>query len=89
MGAGTGLSTCSDLGRSRNLSSSTLAYNWRDCTPRVVPIGFHWNGEEIVLATATDARKTKVLTNGSKVAMSIDRDFSASKVLAFLELSFT
>ena len=23
----------------------------RDGTPRVVPIGFHWNGEEIVLAT--------------------------------------
>ena len=24
-----------------------LAYNWRDGTPRVIPIGFHWNGEEI------------------------------------------
>jgi len=31
-----------------------LAYTWRDGTPRVVPIGFHWNGQEIVLATATD-----------------------------------
>jgi Pyridoxamine 5'-phosphate oxidase len=58
-----------------------LAYNWHDGTPRVVPIGFHWNGEEIVLATATDAPKTKALTNGSKVAVSIDRDFSASKIL--------
>jgi Pyridoxamine 5'-phosphate oxidase len=58
-----------------------LAYNWRDGTPRVVPIGFNWNGEEIVMATATDAPKTKVLTNGSKVAVSIDRDFSASKIL--------
>jgi hypothetical protein len=58
-----------------------LAYNWRDGTPRVVPIGFHWNGEELVMATATDAPKTKVLTNGSKVAVSIDRDFSASKIL--------
>src|SRR2546428_7074392 len=58
-----------------------LAYNWRDGTPRVVPIGFHWNGEEIVMATAVDAPKTKVLTNGSKVAVSIDRDFSASKIL--------
>jgi hypothetical protein len=28
-----------------------LAYTWRDGTPRVVPIGFHWNGAEIVLAT--------------------------------------
>ena len=58
-----------------------LAYNWRDGTPRVIPIGFHWNGEEIVMATAMDAPKTKVLTNGSKVAVSIDRDFSASKIL--------
>ena len=58
-----------------------LAYNWRDGTPRVVPIGFHWNGEEIVMATATDSPKTKVLTNGSKVALSIDRDYSASKIL--------
>ena len=58
-----------------------LAYNWRDSTPLVVPIGFHWNGEEIVMATAVDAPKTKVLTNGSKVAVSIDRDFSASQIL--------
>lgn len=58
-----------------------LAYNWRDGTPRVIPIGFHWNGREIVMATAVDAPKTKVLTNGSKVAVSIDRDFSASKIL--------
>ena len=58
-----------------------LAYNWRDGTPRVVPIGFHRNGEELVMATATDAPKTKVLTNGSKVAVSIVPDFAASKIL--------
>ena len=58
-----------------------LAYNWRDGTPRVVPIGFHWNGEELVMATATDAPKTKVLTDGSKVAVSIVPDFAASKIL--------
>src|SRR5437667_8295441 len=58
-----------------------LAYNWRDGTPCVVPIGFHWNGEEIVMATGVDAPKTKVLTNGSKVAVSIDRDLSASQIL--------
>jgi len=28
-----------------------LAYVWRDGTPRVIPIWFHWNGEEIVLGT--------------------------------------
>jgi Pyridoxamine 5'-phosphate oxidase len=58
-----------------------LAYTWRDGTPRVVPIGFHWNGQEIVLATATDAPKTKVLKNGSKVAVSIDHNSSPPKIL--------
>jgi len=62
-------------------SPAHLAYTWRDGTPRVVPIGFHWNGQEIVLATATDAPKTKVLKNGSKVAVSIDRDSSPPKIL--------
>ena len=38
-----------------------LAYNWRDGTPRVVPIGFHWNGNEIVLGTPPDAPKMKVM----------------------------
>ena len=33
------------------------------------------------MATATDAPKTKVLTNGSQVAVSIDRDFAASQIL--------
>src|SRR2546426_4381444 len=58
-----------------------LAYTWRDGTPRVIPMGFHWNGQEIVMATTADAPKTKVLTNGSKVAVSIDRDFPASQIL--------
>ena len=48
-----------------------LAYNWRDGTPRVIPMGFHWNGQEIVMASEADAPKTKVLTTGSKVAVSI------------------
>ena len=62
-------------------SPAHLAYTWRDGTPRVVPIGFHWNGQEIVLATATDAPKTKVLKNGSKVAVSIEHDSSPPKIL--------
>lgn len=43
-----------------------LAYNWRDGTPRVVPIGFHWNGSEIVLGTPVDAPKMQVLQMGRK-----------------------
>lgn len=58
-----------------------LAYAWRDGTPRVIPIGFHWNGQEIVLATTEDAPKTKVLKNGTKVAMSIDHNSWPPKIL--------
>lgn len=62
-------------------SLAHLAYNWHDGTPRVVPIGFYWNGQEIVMATATDAPKTKVLKNGAKVAVSIEHDSSPPKIL--------
>lgn len=49
-----------------------LAYNWLDGTPRVVPIGFHWSGSEIVIGSPPDAPKMKALTDGSKVAVTID-----------------
>jgi hypothetical protein len=51
-----------------------LAYNWRDGTPRVVPIWFHWDGETIVLGSPPNAPKVNVLPNNSKVALTIDRD---------------
>src|SRR5262249_20316757 len=49
-----------------------LAYVWRDGTPRVVPIWFHWTGSEIVFGTAPTAVKLKVLQNNSPVAVTID-----------------
>ncbi len=51
-----------------------LAYTWRDGTPRVIPIWFHWDGETIVLGTPPNAPKVDVLPNNSKVALTIDRD---------------
>lgn len=36
-----------------------LAYVAIDGTPRVVPIGFHWNGTTIVVTTPTNAPKLK------------------------------
>ena len=30
-----------------------LAYVWTDGTPRVIPIGFRWNGKELVFGTPT------------------------------------
>ncbi|MDQ3928176.1 MAG: pyridoxamine 5'-phosphate oxidase family protein [Chloroflexota bacterium] len=58
-----------------------FAYTWTDGTPRVIPIGFHWNGEEIVLGTPPDAPKMKALKDGAKVALTIDSDRMPHKVL--------
>jgi hypothetical protein len=58
-----------------------LAYTWSDGTPRVIPIGFHWNGEEIVVGTRSDAPKMKVLRDGDAVALTIDSDTMPYKVL--------
>ena len=49
-----------------------LAYNWHDGTPRVVPIWFHWDGEELVMAGPPDAPKVEALRRNPKVAVSID-----------------
>jgi hypothetical protein len=58
-----------------------LAYVWRDGTPRIVPIWFHWTGAEFVLGTPPDAPKVKVLKDGTRVALSIDSDTFPYKVL--------
>jgi nitroimidazol reductase NimA-like FMN-containing flavoprotein (pyridoxamine 5'-phosphate oxidase superfamily) len=58
-----------------------FAYTWHDGTPRVVPIWFHWNGEEIVLGTPSDAPKMQVLRDGAKVALTIDGDTMPYKAL--------
>ena len=58
-----------------------LAYVWTDGTPRVVPIGFHWNGREVVLGTPPDAPKMKALKDGTTVALSIDTTTPPYKVL--------
>jgi hypothetical protein len=52
--------------------AARLAYNWRDGTPRVVPIWSYWNGSEIILCGPPDAPKMKVLRDGVKVALTID-----------------
>ncbi len=58
-----------------------LAYVWRDGTPRVIPIWFHWNGEEIVLGTPPKAPKMRALTQNSRVALTIDTNTWPNKVL--------
>lgn len=58
-----------------------LAYVWMDGTPRVVPIWFHWNGREIVMATPPKAPKLKALRQNPKVAITIDENDYPQKVL--------
>ena len=61
-----------ELLHSTNLAR--LAYTWRDGTPRVIPIWFHWDGETIVLGSPPNAPKVDVLPTNSKVTLTIDRD---------------
>jgi PPOX class probable F420-dependent enzyme len=58
-----------------------LAYIGTDGTPRVVPIWFHWNGEELVMGTPPKAPKLKALAKNPKVAITIDDNAFPHKVL--------
>ena len=65
----------------RSKIPARLAYNWTDGTPRVIPIGFHWNGKEIVICGPLDAPKMKALKNGAHVALTIDSNAMPYRVL--------
>jgi hypothetical protein len=58
-----------------------LAYIWTDGTPRVIPIWFHWNGRELVMATPPKAPKLKALAKNPKVSLTIDDNIFPHKVL--------
>src|SRR5579864_8276022 len=65
----------------RSKIPARLAYVWTDGTPRVVPIWFHWNGREIIMATPPKAPKLKALAKNPKVALTIDDNTFPHKVL--------
>jgi Pyridoxamine 5'-phosphate oxidase len=58
-----------------------LAYVWPDGTPRVIPIWFHWNGHDIVMASPPKAPKLRALAKNPKVALTIDDNTFPHKVL--------
>jgi hypothetical protein len=58
-----------------------LAYVWTDGTPRVIPIWFHWDGREFVMATPPKAPKLKALAKNPKVSLTIDDNIFPHKVL--------
>lgn len=69
------------------LDSATLlrlAYNGSDGFPRVIPIGFHWNGNQIVVCTAATAPKVQALSSRPNVALTIDVGDTPSEAEALL-----
>jgi nitroimidazol reductase NimA-like FMN-containing flavoprotein (pyridoxamine 5'-phosphate oxidase superfamily) len=53
-------------------SAAHLAYTATDGTPRVIPVGFFWTGDQFVIATATTSPKVKALSVRPDVALAID-----------------
>lgn len=64
----------------QSTNMAKLAYVWKDGSPRVVPIWFHWNGKELVFGSSPGMPKVKVVDN-AKVAVTIDGSTYPYKVL--------
>jgi len=65
----------STTGAQQLLTSSSmarLAYIAMDATPRVIPIGFHWTGDQVVVSTAATAPKVAALSLHPDVALTIE-----------------
>jgi hypothetical protein len=58
-----------------------LAYIGTDGAPRVIPIWYHWNGKDFVMATPPKAPKLKALAKNPKVSFTIDDNTFPHKVL--------
>jgi hypothetical protein len=58
-----------------------MAYNGVDGDPRVIPIGFWVEGEQIVMATVPKSAKVAALRKNPKVALTIDTGAFPPKVL--------
>ena len=53
-------------------SAAHLAYIGKDGTPRVIPVGCYWTGDEFVISCATTSPKVAALSARPDVALSID-----------------
>src|SRR5689334_19807982 len=58
-----------------------FAYNGLDGDPRVVPIGFWMEGDQLQIATVPKAAKVAALKKNPKVAITIDKGAFPPKVL--------
>jgi hypothetical protein len=68
----------------RSAPLARLAYNGPDGFPRVVPCGFFWNGEVVIVCTATTAPKAQALRVRPNVAVTIDDASTSAGALAVL-----
>src|SRR5690625_516192 len=53
-------------------TSAHFAYTAKDGTPRVIPVGFYWTGEQFIISTASTAPKVAALSARPDVALTID-----------------
>ena len=56
----------------QSANPARLAYMALDGSPRVVPVGFHWDGESIVIGTVPGSAKVAALEANPAVALTID-----------------
>jgi hypothetical protein len=64
------------------LSPLRLAYVAQDGTPRVVPVLFHWTGEEVVMGGFAPSARGRALRANPRVALTIDTDEQPPEVLS-------
>ncbi|MEA2716458.1 MAG: hypothetical protein QOI99_775 [Actinomycetota bacterium] len=58
-----------------------MGYVAKDGTPRCIPTGFFWNGEQLVMCTAKNAPKLGHLKINPAVSLTIDTDEHPPKIL--------
>jgi nitroimidazol reductase NimA-like FMN-containing flavoprotein (pyridoxamine 5'-phosphate oxidase superfamily) len=61
-----------------------LAYNGHDGFPRVIPVGFHWTDQRIVVSTAPTSPKARALASRPQVALTIDGGSTPEEAKALL-----
>src|SRR5262249_6726666 len=67
----------------RTRALARLAYPGSDGLPRVIPVGFHWDGEQIIVCTVPTSPKVPALQARPHVALTIDTDAGpASRALS-------
>jgi nitroimidazol reductase NimA-like FMN-containing flavoprotein (pyridoxamine 5'-phosphate oxidase superfamily) len=63
-------------------SAAHLAYAAKDGTPRVIPVGFFWTGDQFVISSATTSPKVTTLSARPAVALTIDAGNTPDKARA-------